>query len=76
MPDTYLVTAPRLRWYLRGMNRRVQDRACPFHPNWFERVQLDVDDSLSRISYENATAEYEGWKYMDKLYRRYGRADA
>lgn len=77
MPDLYLVKPERLRWYMRGMHRRVQGRLQPFPAVWFERVLPDVaDDTLSRTSFENATAESEGWAYMDKLYRLAGGYEA
>lgn len=67
--DLYLVRPDRLRWYMRGMNRRIESRPEPFSPTWFERVLPDVGDGISRTSYENAVAETEGWLFMDKLYR-------
>ena len=63
----YLVTARTLRWYLRGMNRRVEDRPEPLPADWFARGMGDPRYPVP--AYERAVAELEGWRYMDRLYR-------
>lgn len=65
--DLYLVTARTLRWYLRGMNRRVEGGPEPLPASWFQDGMGDPRYDVK--PYDRAVAEIEGWRYMDKLYR-------
>lgn len=70
MSDTpYLIKPHLLRWYMRGMWRRIENRPAPFPAAWFARADVagEMQDDLPK-----AVAESEGWDYMDKLYRLTG----
>lgn len=65
---THYVTSPQtLRWYLHGMQRRIDNRQEPLSPTWF--VDGMGTPLYGTAVHERATAEIEGWRYMDKLYK-------